>query len=219
MWAVDGSGWQHDVLIVTADDDRIEGDVLGRRLASERRTKVSLFQGLVTHDEMLRIAEGATALGAISIAPLMTDSSVIPTAGGASAARERALRRAVLLAAEASGRGRVPRLPTPQLFDHALDREGVRGATVLLFAEGGRPLTAALRGRPFSIAVFCPPAAGFSAAEAERAQARGAEVVDIPLGEDHHPGKRPSAVTATLAAVESVYRELEIAADTASRAG
>ena len=78
---LDDSGWETDVRLTSVDASVCEGEVLGRRLATERRTKVSLYQGLLHPSDFRRLLAAATALGAVAFVPVITDGSVVPMLG------------------------------------------------------------------------------------------------------------------------------------------
>jgi len=200
--ALDNSGWELTVALERVTGGRYEGRVVARRLAPERRTKVSVYQGLLHPADFRRLLAGATELGVVAFVPVITETSVIPTGGlenpEAAALAWQAVARD---AAEASGRGRCPTIGTPMLLDHAVD-QAVRSGSVLVVAAAGRPLGAALVGRPFSINVFLPSPGGFTAEERTRASARGAMLVSSPEG-----GADP--IHPALAALAAVYDGLE----------
>lgn len=200
---LDNSGWETAVELEDAAPASCRGRVLGRHLAPERRTKVSLYHGLLHPSDFRRLLGQATALGVVAIVPLVTDGSIVPLLDPAGRAEgELEWPQVVRDAAEASGRGRCPTLGAPMLFDRALD-EASRGATVLLADPSGIPLADALTGRPFSIDLICPPPGGFTAAERERAAARRVAAV-------RPPGGGPDPIQPALALMAALYEHLEV---------
>ncbi len=200
--ALDDSGWELAVHLAEARPDLCHGEVTGRALAAERRTKISLFQGLLHPSDFRRLLQQATAVGVVAFNPVIADGSVVPAPSpDGTVEGEAEWPRLVCDAAEDSGRGRRPTIGQPMLFDHAVD-QATRSGTVLLLHSDGPRLEAALAGRPFSIDLFCPPPGGFSPEERTRAVARGVAVV------------APSAVGAdpirpALATLDTIYAQLE----------
>lgn len=200
---LDNSGWEQLVALEALGPEGGEGRILERRLAREPRSKLSLFLGLLHPADFRRILEPATRLGVVAFLPVITDASMLPAPGGLD---DDATLWADLVrdAAEASGRGRLPDIGAPILFDHALEQTAHHG-TVLMVDPAGEALDSALAERPFSIAVFFPPPAGFAAEERLRARARGIALV-APPGPPRTGG---DPVQAILACLEAIYALLE----------
>jgi 16S rRNA (uracil1498-N3)-methyltransferase len=203
LLALDNSGWETTVLVEEAEADFCRGRVLDRHLATERRTKVSLYHGLLHPLDFRRLIGQATALGVVAFVPVITDSSVLPgLSENGSVAGSSDWPRLAREAAERSGRGRLPEVGPMVLFDQALDQARSSGAALILGGQG-LPLADALVGRPFSLDIFCPPPGGFSDLELAHASARGLRPVARP---------RPSAdpVAPALAVIRQVYDALEV---------
>ncbi len=178
--ALDDSGWELEVELGLLEDERAEGRILGRSLATERRSKVSLYQGLLHPSDFRRLLAAATAMGVVAFVPVITDGSVVPMLGPDGAPEgEREWPALVREAAEASGRGRRPVVGSPMLLDQALD-QGARTGSGLFIDPAGDPLSEVLADRPFSIDLFLPPPGGFTDEERRRARARGLKVVAPP---------------------------------------
>lgn len=200
--ALDNSGWEIAVELDHATPESCHGRVVGRALANDRRTKVSLYQGLLHPSDFRRLLAQATASGVVAFVPLITDGSVLPVLDASGQAEgEDEWPGIVRDAAEASGRGRRPTIGAPMLFDHALD-EASRAATVLLVDPSGEPPAGVLAQRPFSIDVFCPPPGGFTPNERERAAARRVPIVQAPTASQ-------DPIQPALSVIAAVYRELE----------
>ena len=238
LWALDGRGWAHEVRVDRASWDRLNGTVLGRQLAPERRTKVTLLHGLLAPDDTRRLVFAASSAGVIAYGPMITDRSVVPSLLAAPGIGPTAvhseggidLAGLALEAAEISGRGRCPALREPTLFDRALDDAIRAGETIVLAessAEAGHTEMPAplLERRPFALALLCPPPDGFSEAERDRALSRGALCVAMRpegLAEPEEPraeGEEASAAPRpapplwlALAVLDRLYEALEPAA-------
>jgi 16S rRNA (uracil1498-N3)-methyltransferase len=200
--ALDDSGWEMTIAIEHATPESIGGKVVERQVASERRTKISLYHGLLHPSDFRRLLAGATGLGVVAFVPVITDLSIIPVLGDdGRTAGEGEWPRLVRDAAESSGRGRCPTVGQPMLLSHALDK-ALRSGTVLMVGDGGASLEEALSGRPFSIDLFCPPPAGFSIEERSLAAARDVTTI-------HSAASGPDPVQPVLATLEAMYAGLE----------
>ena len=199
---LDDSGWETDVRLTSVDASVCEGEVLGRRLATERRTKVSLYQGLLHPSDFRRLLAAATALGAVAFVPVIPDGSVVPMLGADGAPEgEAEWPRLVREAAESARRGRLPQVGATSLLDQALDG-AARGGTRLMIDPGGEPLAPLLAERPFSIDLFLPPPGGFTAEERARARARG-----VTLAAPPQSGSDP--IQPALTTLDRIYALLE----------
>lgn len=202
LLVLDDSGWEIEVAIDHASPGSIGGQVVARQVASERRTKISLYQSLLHPSDFRRMLAGATGLGVVAFVPVIADHSMIPSLDpDGRPVGEGEWPRIVRGAAEASGRGRRPTVSPPMLFAHALN-DALRSGTVLMVDDAGASLEEAIAERPFSIDLFCPPPAGFSTEERSQAVARNVTVVRSPV-------RGPDPVQPVLAALETIYCGLE----------
>lgn len=199
---LDDSGWEFTVRVDVLGPDGADGTVIGKRLAAERRTKVSLYQALMHPSDFRRLLTRATELGVVAFVPVIADGSVVPVLdarGGPAGGDEWPL--LVRDAAEASGRGRCPTVAPLTLLDHAVD-DAARQGKVILAAPEGISVDEALAERPFGLTLVCPPPGGFTAEELARARARGVAIVKVPVA-----GRDP--VQPALGLLEAVYARLE----------
>lgn len=200
---LDESGWELSVTLDRAAPDAASGVVVGRRLGTERRTKVSLYQGLLHPSDFRRLLHAATRGGVVAIAPVVTEASPIAALQALRASPDAAVAEwasVVRTAAEDGGRARRPALSAPMLLDHAFD-DAARWGNVVVLGPGGTDFVRALRHRPFSIGLFCPPQAGFTASELGHARSRGALVVAASGGGD--------PVRLVTAALRAIYASTE----------
>jgi 16S rRNA (uracil1498-N3)-methyltransferase len=200
--ALDNSGWSMTVELTSAARAEYRGQVVARTVADERRTKISLYQGLLHPSDFRRLLVRATETGVVEFVPVITDSSVVPVLGPDGRPEgESEWPRLVRDAAEQGGRGRLPVLRQPLLFDHALDEALRRGAVVLVDPSGAAIETLA-EDRPFSIDVLCPPPSGFTPEELARARALEVGVVRAPY-------QGPDPIQPALTALSRMYDVLE----------
>ncbi len=171
--ALDNSGWEMLVQIERCSAEECAGRVLQRRLAAEKRTKISLYHPPLPAADYRRLITSGTALGVVAFVPLVADRCEVQRLEDAEsmdiAGRWQGLARE---AAEAHGRGRCPVLAPPMLYDQALDRAQT-SSLALLLGPGGERLSQAVSRKPWSVDLLCPPAGGFSPAELKRARERG----------------------------------------------
>lgn len=195
--ALDGSGWAYDVVVAEASPAWVDGAVVARRLAPGRRTRVSLYYSPLDAVATRELAVAAAAAGVVALTPVFSAASRVdmPAQG------PDALARPVAEAAEAAGWGRAPVLGEVAFLDQAVDQAARAGAAVLLAVPDGPPPAAALDGRPFTVALFCPTAAPFTTDELARAAARGAR----PVAWD----RALSAPAAAAAALAAIYAALD----------
>jgi 16S rRNA (uracil1498-N3)-methyltransferase len=200
--ALDDSGWEYVVALDAVGPLMAHGQVVARRLAAERRTKITLYQALLHPSDFRRLLTRATELGVVAFTPIIADGSVVPVLDAQGRPEgDDEWPRLVRDAAEASSRGRQPTVAPLTLLDHALD-EATRNGHVLLPAAGGQDLDTTLADRPFTLAVFCPPPGGFTADEVARAQARGVALVAPLTG-------GPDPIRPGLKLLEAIYARLE----------
>ncbi|MCE7938957.1 hypothetical protein DCC79_00980 [bacterium] len=198
---LDNSGWAWSTVLEHVEDGVCRARVTERWLAPERRTQVSVYQGLLHPSDFRRLLSAATGLGVVAFVPVIADGSIIPAAGGVGDDDAAAWERMARDAAEAAGRGRAPSVSGPMFLDHALD-QAARNSTVLFVDGAGSPIATVLADRPFSVDVFLPPPSGFSADERARAVARGVHVVAAPRA-------GPDPVARAAAVLQTVYDGLE----------
>ncbi len=180
---LDNSGWEHEVVLTRNGDEATVGQVVKKTLAEgERRTKISLYQGLVTPYEFEVILRRGTELGVVEFVPVACDRCEVP---GLNAYDDQMLedwREIIASTAEEAERGRLPRLEPALLFDAALERATRRGtALIIAEGEGGRGIRSIMEDNPFSVHILAPPSTGFTSREVDRASRRGVIPVRPPF--------------------------------------
>ncbi len=198
---LDGAGWALDVSLVEVGPTLCYGRILGRHLAPERRSKVTLYQAMLHPSDFRRLLALATGLGVVAFQPVIAEGSVLPRLdeeGRPEGETEWPL--LIRDAAEAAGRGLLPQVESPLLFDAAVDQAHPSGARLLL-DPAGVDVESLLAERPFSLALFLPPPGGFSTAERRRAEAQGLRLVG---GE-----ASPDPIQAGLGVLRRIYAFLE----------
>ncbi len=146
-----------------------------------------LYQSLIRPQRFELVLEKGTELGVSRFVPLVSSRAQVRTTGPAGEGgtqRAARWRRIVTEAAEQSGRGRVPAIDPPSLFEDAVSASGGPGLRLLPWegerSQGLRSYLRALEDRPAAVSVFIGPEGGF--AEDEVRLAREAGCVTISLG-------------------------------------
>jgi len=184
---LDGAGWACEVKLTEVGRDQVRAEIAARRLAGgEPRLKVTLYQGLARATKLELVLQKGTEVGVSAFVPMVTRRSVVSSLAEASGLKLERWRRILTEAAEQSGRGRVPHLAAPVLFEHACEQ--VTGLSLIPWeGERRRGLREVVRerfagaaGGPFGINLFVGPEGGFDPAEVELA--RGYGVIPVSLG-------------------------------------
>ncbi len=154
--------------------------VAGRPSPPEPSLELVLYQSLIRPQRFELVLEKGTELGVSRFVPLLSGRARVRTEGGSQ--RMQRWRRIVTEAAEQSGRGRVPAIDPPSLFEDAVSASG--GPGLLLWegerSQGLRSYLQSLGDRPLAASLFIGPEGGF--AEDEVRLAREAGCVSISLG-------------------------------------
>ena len=175
-------GWAYQVELTALAEGGAAGRVVGRSLAGgERRTKVTLYQGLMRPRPFATLLRKGTELGLVEFVPLITDRCIVASLDRFQEERLASWKEVIQEAAERAGRGRMPRLQPAMLFDSASDRAGRSGLSLILWQEAEARLESVLQHRPFSIHLFAGPPAGFTDQEVDRARGYGATPVSLGL--------------------------------------
>lgn len=183
LTVLDDTGWEHEIVLVEVSDGTAVAQVAKKTLApGERRTKITLYQGLVSPDDFEEILCRGTELGLVEFVPITCDRCDVPEIETFDESMLEAWRKRISTVAEAAKRGRRPRLRATVLFDTALD-QAVHSGTALMIWEGedSQDIQMVIKETPFSVHLFAPPPAGFSSDEVDRACQLGALPVRPPL--------------------------------------
>jgi 16S rRNA (uracil1498-N3)-methyltransferase len=166
-----------DRVVELTDLARGCGRVVGEAAhAPEPRTRLCVYPALLPRDKFEVVLQKLTEVGAVVIAPLLTERSLVREPPDE---RRYARWRAILReASEQSGRGVVPELLPTRSLAAALQHAG--GHAVLAY-EGERKCTlrAALGGRPTRVALYVGPEGGYTSEEIACAKHAGARVVTL----------------------------------------
>lgn len=199
---LDNSGWEHEV-VLTENNETMVGRVAKKTLAAgERRTKISLSQGLIAPYEFEKVIRRGTELGIVEFVPIACDRCEVPGLNAYGEVMLNDWREMIVAVSEEAERGRLPQIESAVLFDAAVDRATRRG-TALIIADGeeSQDVREAIADRPFSIHVLSPPPTGFTAEEVDRASRRGVLSVRPPLDPD---GETPIGLLVSQAIFEQL---------------
>lgn len=172
--ATDGAGAEYRARVEQLGRSSGRAEIL-ERTAPRRESplRTLLAQAIPKGDRFEFVLEKAVELGVSEVIPLLSRHTVRAPRAEASAAGR--WRRIVEGAVAQSGRTRLPLLHPPRPFEELAGGSGLAQARILLWekAPAGLNEILALSPAPRSALVAVGPEGGWSAAEAERAQAAG----------------------------------------------
>ncbi len=178
---LDGVGMEYTVRIKTMERSEIDTEIIDRKERKTASPVVILGQGLPKAGKMDWIVQKATELGVSSIAPLITERTIVKIKD-----EEKRVARWQKICREAamqSDRPDIPQVKTIRPFGDFIGPLAPGPQTLLLFPweEGTRPIKEVLQGKQCieKVIVLIGPEGGFSQAEAERARAKGFYLVSL----------------------------------------
>lgn len=200
---LDNSGWEHEVTLIEVGSRMALGHVVKKTLAAgERRTKISLYQGLVSPDKFAEILRQGTQLGIVEFVPMACDRCEVHDVGTFDEPMLKEWREMIVGVAEDARRGRLPLLRSAILFDAALNRVTRRGTSLIIWqGEDSQDIRSVTEGRPFSIHLLAPPPDGFTPREVDLASHHGV----IPIRPPFDPFGRRSA---SLLVSQAIFEQL-----------
>ncbi|MDP9291348.1 MAG: 16S rRNA (uracil(1498)-N(3))-methyltransferase [Verrucomicrobiota bacterium] len=142
--------------------------------------RVTLWQGISSHDKMSWTIEKAVELGVSRIVPLTMRRSVVRLEGKNSAAKINRFQAIAQAASEQCGRNRVATVSPVHLFQQGFP-DSPHDAVKLLLAPGAAKAISAnpVPARGSEIILFAGPEGGFAPEETALALARGFEPVSL----------------------------------------
>lgn len=182
--ALDGLGRQYEVVLEEVSHAQASGRLSEPVEApGEPSVRLTLYQSLLRREKFEWVLQKGTEIGVFAFAPVITRRSLVRDAEDVGPEKLGRWRRIVREAAEQSGRGRLPTLDPPVLFDSLAP--AIRGHDVSLIAwEGEHEHTVrdALAGRALvrDVALFIGPEGGYDADEVRVVESWGA--VPVSLG-------------------------------------
>jgi 16S rRNA (uracil1498-N3)-methyltransferase len=206
---LDNSGWEREVELTRVAQNVVMGHVVEERLAaSEPRTKISLYQGVLKAQKFEWVLQKGTELGLVEFIPVVCERSVVGDLEDVDSKLGR-WTHIIREAAEQSGRGRLPVLRPAMLFAQGCQRAKRSGGLTLVPWEGEKATSLrsvlttgqAREDRPFSIGIFIGPEGGLTHEEIQAA--RGYDVQAVSLGP-----RILRAETAGLVAASAILYEL-----------
>jgi len=189
---LDNSGWEYQVELSEVRWERVAGQILQKSLvASEPRTKITLYQSLLRARAFESVLQKCTEVGVVAFVPVVAARCIISSLEDIGEKKLERWRRIILEAAEQSRRGRLPVLRPALLLRQAWQEASRGGLTIVPWEEAGprepaqeksNSLRSLLRGaqpRPFSVNLFIGPEGGFSPQEIDQGQRYGAFPVTL----------------------------------------
>jgi 16S rRNA (uracil1498-N3)-methyltransferase len=181
---LDDSGMVFTVqLAVEADGKTVRGEITDRQPAkSEPPVEVELCCGLTHRDKLEWILQKGTEVGVTAFSPFVSARTLVQSTALKPSRRER-WEAIIREAAEQSGRGRLPRLNDPRLYQDLMDDQAQSNLSLLAW-EGADPATetlaAALSGPGGGkLRLLVGPEGGLSEEEVRAAREAGWQVVSL----------------------------------------
>jgi 16S rRNA (uracil1498-N3)-methyltransferase len=184
--ALDNTGIEYTVLLERIGQNEAAGRITHSMISpGEPRLHLTLFIGLTQHERFEWILQKCTEVGAASLVPMVTERSLVQHVARAAHKRAR-WEQIIREAAEQSGRGRLPELGEPLLFENAVETAALENELALIPWEEENLLSlknALKEGPPGlkKLALLIGPVGGFSTGEISKARARG--ILPVTLGE------------------------------------
>ena len=183
---LDDSGWSYESELVSLDPDLVLGRIVRKTLVlSEPRAKITLFQGVLKANRLEFVLQKGTELGIVSFVPIITQRCVMSNLDAVGPQKTQRWKRIIREAAEQSGRGRLPRLRSVELFAQAYEQARKADLSIIPWERERMTNLRDLFGpspgsqKPFSINVFVGPEGGFTTDEIELAQSHGIKPITL----------------------------------------
>jgi 16S rRNA (uracil1498-N3)-methyltransferase len=176
----DGGDRDYEVQLTAVSPRSASAVVLTERACPpEPSLELVLYQSLVRPQRFELVLEKGTEIGVSRFVPLRSGRARAKTEGGSQRAQR--WRRIVIEAAEQCGRGRVPEVDPPMLFEEAV--RSAPGLRLLPWeAERSQGLKSYLRGLsepPRAVSLVIGPEGGFVRGEADLAREVGCVLVSL----------------------------------------
>jgi 16S rRNA (uracil1498-N3)-methyltransferase len=185
--AFDGRGTEAKIRITAATKHKVEFEILSRAPSPAPKCRLVLGQAVPKGKAMDLILQKATELGMSSIAPILSDRSVVQLDGDRSESKHEKWEQALIEACKQCGQNRVPELQPARKMTALLESLG-RAPGLRLVASlqpDAKPLPQVIReakaqGPIPSITFLVGPEGDFTPAEI--GAARGAGFLPVSLG-------------------------------------
>ncbi len=214
----DGQGTEYDATIERIDRDVVAATVRGKRVRCHAaRPAVALYAAVPKGRRFDLIVEHATELGADTIAPLMTDRTVVRMEVGSVDNKIERWRRIAVAAAEQCRRATLPRVTPPLSFPEAVEQLSESAFSILARSVAQQPpfheILEELDAAHNEVRIFIGPEGGFTSEEVARAEDAGLRFAS--LGENIL--RTETAAMASLAVINCYLdRRFRASATTAS---
>lgn len=174
---LDGDGFEYVTRLVSVSAKTVSGEILKRQQnITEPNLKITLHQALLKKDNIEWAFQKCTEVGVHAFNPVMTARSEKQ-----SFKTDRAI-KIIREAAEQSGRGIIPELAVPQLFEAALRRATRSDVPIAVLHSEGEPIGSYYDGKQlFAAHLFVGPEGGWSDEELEFVRNMGKEGRHVTL--------------------------------------
>lgn len=178
-----GEGSDYIVLIESIENKIISTKILyEEKSIGETYIDITVYQGLPKSSKMELIIQKSTELGANRIVPMISDRSIVRFNSAKDEAKKiERWQKIATEAAKQSGRGSIPYVSKPMIFEKALDDAKSKDLILIPYElEKGISLKQVLKkGKPNSIGIFIGPEGGFDNDEIQLAVNSKADIVTL----------------------------------------
>ncbi len=174
---LDNTGWEYICILTKIDKKHSLAKVIKKQLnQNEPKTKIHLYQSLISRDNFELVLQKAVELGISDITPVQTER----TQFSISWAQEKydRFQRIIKEAAEQSERGLLPSLKTPLNFEAALGDAVDKGDTIVAWEKEDPGKIFSSANLP-SINIMIGPEGGFTESEIEYAKKQNANTISL----------------------------------------
>lgn len=178
---LDNSGLERRVVLTEVDKNNVQGQIISQQpCQGEPKLNLTLYQATLKGQKFEWVLQKGTELGISSFVPIICQHSVVRDLAALAQKQARA-QQIIREAAEQSGRGKLPRLQQPCLFEEAVTQVQAKDLIIIPWEEAtGLSLKQVLSAAHIrSIALFIGPEGGFAPEEIELAQRSGAMIVTL----------------------------------------
>ena len=170
----DGRGGEYAARLAPRSGKAVRAQVLAHAAVErESRLDVTLLQGIARGERMDVIVQKSTELGVTRIVPVSTARSVVRVDAKQRERKREHWQAVAVSACEQCGRNRVPEVAAPLALADALASMSAQSRGLLLAADAGQALVAAVRGLVAPLVLLIGPEGGLAEDEERLALSRG----------------------------------------------
>ncbi|MBN1974437.1 MAG: 16S rRNA (uracil(1498)-N(3))-methyltransferase [Sedimentisphaerales bacterium] len=166
---LDNTGIEYLASLTNISQKEVMAEIIQQKQCeSEPRTKITLYQSLLTREKLEFVFQKCTEVGVASFVPVITERSIVRKPEKITKEKLSRFETIIAEAAEQSGRGIIPSLRSPITMDQAMSEFKDYDICLVGSTQDCLPLKKILcdcKPRPEKIALFIGPEGGFSGKE------------------------------------------------------